>query len=227
MRFSLKLIGFIPILFLLCSVASAVTVPSNITINLTDVNLTVDNLTFDSVVIGNDSIAFNESGSWANFTVVPDNPINITIVSWNVTGDCQKSWNKTGDAAVNYAISGLPTNRYIRVISTNNTVELLANSLGLITFNSEDNSTFNVRLSTYSSHEEEDKAQVEEIRDSFVNSWGNTVSMVGAIIIIALAGSMLAVFRGKRDISDVVKDLPGIVLIVVLLVVGAIIFGQF
>lgn len=226
MGLNLKLIGFIPILFLLCSVASAVTVPSNITINLTDVNLTVDNLTFDSIVIGNDSIAFNESGNWANFTVIPDNPVNITVLSWNISGDCQKSWNKTGDATVNYSISGLPTDRYIRVLTTNNTIELIANSLGLITFTSS-NTTFNVRLSTYSMHEDEDRAQIEEIRDSFVNSWGNTVSMVGAIVVIALAGSMIMMFRGKKDLSEVMNDLPGIILIVVLLVTGAIIFGQF
>lgn len=67
----------------------------------------------------------------------------------------------------------------------------------------------------------------ETIDGSFVSSWENTVSLIGVIILVSLAGSAIAVFRGKRDITDVVNDLPGIVLIVVLLVVGAIIFGQF
>lgn len=230
MKFSLKLIGFIPILFLLCSVASAVTVPSNITINLTDVDLTVNNLTFDSVVVGSDSIAFNESGVWSNFTVVPNNPINITVLSWNIIGDYQKSWNKTGNALVSYTVTGHPAHRYAIIENDGNTVQLIGNALGLVAFSSQETGIYTVSLGGDSLPEEhliEEGEQIEEIKNSFVNSWGNIVSIIGVILIISLAGSALMIFRREKDISSLLEDMPGILLIVVLVIVGAVIFGSF
>ena len=145
--------------------------------------------------------------------------INFDIVSWSTT---KKVWtlSSTTQQSVTLTIGGFPANTDIDIYRDGiDYATVHSNSKGVITW---------VYDGGFSTHTFEAIAHpTAGARDSFVSSWGNTVSMVGAIIVIALAGSMIAVFRGKRDISDVVNDLPGIILVVVLLIVGAIIFGQF
>lgn len=67
----------------------------------------------------------------------------------------------------------------------------------------------------------------DTIEPSFVDSWRDTLSLVGAIIIVTLAGSAIMVFKGRKSMLDVGYDMQGIVLVLVLMVIGAIIFGQF
>lgn len=67
----------------------------------------------------------------------------------------------------------------------------------------------------------------DTVESSFVDSWQDTMSLVGAIIIVSLAGSAIMVFKGKKSMLDVEYDMQGVVLVLVLMVLGAIIFGQF
>lgn len=67
----------------------------------------------------------------------------------------------------------------------------------------------------------------DTIDSSFVDSWHDTLSLVGAIVIVTLAGSAIMVFKGRKSMLDVGYDMQGIVLVLVLMVLGAIIFGQF
>lgn len=155
------------------------------------------------------------------FSIVPtEDWVRINITTWETN---HKVWTEdmdSHDGTTTHVLGNFPANTDIDIYRDGIDYDTVrSNSTGYITW---------VYDGGFSEHTFEAIPHATAgVRDSFVSSWGNTVSMVGAVIVIALAGSAIAVFRGKRDISDVVNDLPGIVLIVVLLIVGAIIFGQF
>lgn len=172
---------------------------------------------------GIDSFKNQTSGNYRIYRI----PFSITGVDVNATVDTwtagQKVWTLSSSdstATATHVIGGFPANTHIDIYRDGvDYATVRSNSTGYITW---------VYDGGFSEHTFE--ARVDHtagIRSSFVNSWSNTVSMIGAIIVIALAGSMIMMFRGKKDLSEVMNDLPGILLIVVLLVTGAIIFGQF
>jgi hypothetical protein len=65
-----------------------------------------------------------------------------------------------------------------------------------------------------------------EFSTSYVSQWQNTVSMVGAIIPIALVTQIIAMLRGKGKIEDIVTSIQGIVLVLALILVGTGLFDR-
>lgn len=192
-------------------------------------NETTFTMTTNNIFTGNNSVSTSSnsvavdgrsSASPLNMFVTPST--GIINVSVSVLESTNVIWTESSDSesVVTHVIGGFPANTDIDIYRDGVDYDTVkSNSTGYITW---------VYDGGFSEHTFEAIPHATAgMRDSFVDSWGNTVSMIGAIIVIALAGSAIAVFRGKRDISDLVNDLPGIVLIVVMLVVGAIIFGQF
>lgn len=155
------------------------------------------------------------------FAVIPTGDwVRVNITTWTTNSKVWTEDMDSPDGTTTHTIGDFPANTDIDIYRDGidyDTVQ--SNSTGYITW---------VYDGGFSEHTFEAIPHATAgARDSFASSWDNTVSMVGAIVVTALAGSMIAVFRGKRNITDVVNDLPGIILVVVLLIVGAIIFGQF
>lgn len=191
--------------------------------NITNVSLEVNDLTHDDYATTTDSIRFKKSNLWSNFTIQPDNQINVTIDRWDVTGDYIKIWNESSsiaNTATVHQITGFPVNTFIDIYRDGIIYDSIkSDSLGTVNW---------VYNGGYSEHTFEAIPHATAgVRDSFVDSWENTVSMVGAIIILSLAGSIIMMIRGKKDMSSVMTDMQGILIVVVLVVIGAIIFGQF
>jgi hypothetical protein len=156
-----------------------------------------------------------------NMDITPSSgTVNVTVLEWSAN---HRVWNESSEShsiTTSHVIGGFPANTDVDIYRDGiDYATVHSNSTGYIAW---------VYSGGFSEHTFEAIPHATAgVRDSFVGSWGNTVSMVGAIIVIALAGSMIMMFRGKKDLSEVMNDLPGIILIVVLLVTGAIIFGQF
>lgn len=186
-------------------------------------------------LVGNNTInvdVFDAEGNFLNYKtqyVTVQSPFTTVVDGGNVTTNVYKYdighviWKESSDdhsAITLHTIGGFPANTDIDIYRDGIDYDTVrSNSTGYITW---------VYDGGFSEHTFEAIPHATAgMRDSFVSSWSNTVSMVGAIIVIALAGSMIMMFRGKKDLSEVMNDLPGIILIVVLMVTGAIIFGQF
>ncbi|MCO5381222.1 MAG: DUF2341 domain-containing protein [Methanosarcina barkeri] len=61
---------------------------------------------------------------------------------------------------------------------------------------------------------------------SYVSQWQNVISMVGAIIPIALVTQIIALLRGRGKIEDTVHNIQGIVIVLALLLIGSGIFDR-
>lgn len=66
-----------------------------------------------------------------------------------------------------------------------------------------------------------------EVENPFTRLWESSISLVCALVIIAFVGFILALFRGKKVISDVTSALPEIITLSALMIIGAIILSVF
>ena len=162
----------------------------------------------------------NFPGTYSDLKVVPSiDSVNVTVDSWSAT---EKVWTLSSETqqSVTHTIGGFPASTDIDIYRDGiDYATVRSNSTGYITW---------VYDGGFSEHTFEAIPHATAgTRDSFVSSWENTVSMIGVIILVSLAGSIIMVIRGKKDMSDIMTDMQGIIMVVVLVVIGAIIFGQF
>ena len=70
-------------------------------------------------------------------------------------------------------------------------------------------------------------SMVEVTDNSLVHLWGNTVSMIGVMILMLLLGGVVGTLRGKGHVVYLVDDVQGIIVVLILTLIGTAIFDQF
>lgn len=210
---------------------SAVVFPSNVTLNVSNADVNIDNLTFDIVTVSSNTISFYNNSQWSNLTLEPDSPINVTIKTWNTTGDYIKAWEEssnTVDTVTRYSISGMPANYYITIHNNNiEYTEVSSDDNGIIRWMYSGGYVTNQTFTT--SIKGKVLTHTEQAQfNTNLSIWQTSVGMI-LVAVVVFFGTMLyqGIKKGKVESDTIILAAKGLLFIAMTLIVGAIILSAF
>ncbi len=205
----------IPLIFFLiicAGVGSAVTIPSDVRINLTDINLTIDNLEFDSVTVSDDSVRLDNGYEGVIITMSSTGQANVTLYDAGKEKITASSDNH--NTLMQFYVWGYPKNSNIR-IDRDGTEYAGAKTNNIGAFTWLYTGGFSTRTFTISVNDFEGAGGVG------ADTWGSGIAMLEVTLLIMAIGVIIGGLKGQISIDVAIKFTLGLMAVMIIVYMGA------